>query len=262
LKLAHPNPSDRPFNIEILIGADYYWDFILNHVVCGKGPTIVKSKLSYLLSGPIHETNKKNNTEKTGSQDEELKNLAFCRPSSQQKSRKKRMRSKEDLKKQKNKDKPVTSLDSFNQINIKKSKVFSRGLAIPTPVVSLMNNTKPFRDNPPKVYQDHQTSNIVGGPGKHYRPHSRRPYQRTPKHKCLEYSETEKHDTYRQSPCSPSPNLCNQSWRVRSLLSVKHSSNPTIEDDPPSRNPFQSLSSKLGHSRYATNTLTIELSTM
>ncbi|XP_056020449.1 uncharacterized protein LOC130054508 [Ostrea edulis] len=52
LKLAHTNPSDQPFEIEIPIGADYYWDFIMNHVVRGNGPTAVKSKLRYLLSGP------------------------------------------------------------------------------------------------------------------------------------------------------------------------------------------------------------------
>jgi hypothetical protein len=162
LKLAHPNPSDQPFNIEILIGADYYWDFILGHVVRGKGPTAVKSKLGYLLSGPIHETNKKKNTAKTGSQDEKLRNLAFCRPtSSQQKPRKKRARSKEDLKKQKNKDKPVTSLDPFNQMNTEKSKELSGELKkVHIPVVSLMNIAEPFRVNSPKVYRDHQTSSL------------------------------------------------------------------------------------------------------
>jgi hypothetical protein len=264
LKLAHPNPSDQPFDIQILIGADYYWDFILGHVVRGKGPTAVKSKLGYLLSGPIQETNKKKNTEKTGSKDEELRNVAFCRPtSSQQKSRQKRTHSKEDLKKQKNKDKPVTSLDPFNQMNTEKSKELSGEVEkVPIPVVSLMNKAEPCRVYPPKVYRDHQTSSLVGGPRKHYRPHSRRPYQRTPKHKCLECPETEKHDIYRRSLCSPYPNLRNYSWRERSPSRIKHSSNHTIEDDPPSRSPFRSLSSKLGHSRYATNTLTIELSKM
>jgi hypothetical protein len=74
----------------------------------------------------------------------------------------------------------------------------------------------------------------------------------------LEYPETGKHDKYHWSPCSHYPNFRNLSWRERSPFRINHSSNPTIEDDPPSR----SLSSKLGHSRYATNTLTIELSTM
>jgi hypothetical protein len=31
--LAHPNPNDQPFEIQILIGADYFWDFVLNHVM-------------------------------------------------------------------------------------------------------------------------------------------------------------------------------------------------------------------------------------
>ena len=45
------------FEINLLIGADYYWMIVENNVVRGPGPTAVASKLGYLLSGP---TNLKN----------------------------------------------------------------------------------------------------------------------------------------------------------------------------------------------------------
>ena len=53
LPLAHPVTGDENFDISILIGADYYWQFIEDHTVRGNGPTAVKSKLGYLLSGPL-----------------------------------------------------------------------------------------------------------------------------------------------------------------------------------------------------------------
>ena len=37
----------------MLIGADYYWSFVQDHVIRGDGPTAVQSKLGYLLSGPL-----------------------------------------------------------------------------------------------------------------------------------------------------------------------------------------------------------------
>ena len=37
----------------MLIGADYYWHFVQDRVIRGKGPTAVESKLGYLLSGPL-----------------------------------------------------------------------------------------------------------------------------------------------------------------------------------------------------------------
>ncbi|XP_070576393.1 uncharacterized protein [Ptychodera flava] len=40
--------------ISVLIGADYYWDFVEDRVIRGSGPTAVSSKFGYLLSGPIH----------------------------------------------------------------------------------------------------------------------------------------------------------------------------------------------------------------
>jgi len=53
LPLAHPVTSDENFYISILIGADFYRQFIQNRIVCGDGPTAVESKLGYLLSGPL-----------------------------------------------------------------------------------------------------------------------------------------------------------------------------------------------------------------
>nr|XP_006822848.1 PREDICTED: uncharacterized protein LOC102809068 [Saccoglossus kowalevskii] len=52
LKLAHPVPKADSFQISVLIGADYYWDFIEDHVIRGPGPTAVWSKFGYLLLGP------------------------------------------------------------------------------------------------------------------------------------------------------------------------------------------------------------------
>ena len=53
LKLAHPVTSDHKFEIGLLIGTDYYWSFIQDHIVRGQGPTAQQSKLGYLLSGPV-----------------------------------------------------------------------------------------------------------------------------------------------------------------------------------------------------------------
>ena len=53
LPLAYPISENENFEISILIGADYYWHFVQDHVVRGDGPTAVQSKLGYLLSGPL-----------------------------------------------------------------------------------------------------------------------------------------------------------------------------------------------------------------
>lgn len=53
LRLAHPVTSDHQFKISILIGTDYYWAFIQDHIIRGEGPTAQQSKLGYLLSGPV-----------------------------------------------------------------------------------------------------------------------------------------------------------------------------------------------------------------
>jgi len=53
LPLAHPVTSDENFEISILIGADFYWQFVQDNIVRGDGPTAVQSHLGYLLSGPL-----------------------------------------------------------------------------------------------------------------------------------------------------------------------------------------------------------------
>ncbi|XP_045171011.2 uncharacterized protein LOC123533438 [Mercenaria mercenaria] len=62
LKLAHPVTEDNNFTISMLIGADFYWDIVEDRIIRGEGPTAVKSKIGYLLSGPVpaesaHSTN-------------------------------------------------------------------------------------------------------------------------------------------------------------------------------------------------------------
>ena len=53
LQLAHPVTVREQFEVTLLIGADHYWKVVEDHVVRGPGPTAVKSKLGYLLSGPL-----------------------------------------------------------------------------------------------------------------------------------------------------------------------------------------------------------------
>jgi len=53
LRLAHPVSSGN-FSINLLIGADHYWDIVQDTIIRGdRGPTAMQSKLGYLLSGPI-----------------------------------------------------------------------------------------------------------------------------------------------------------------------------------------------------------------
>lgn len=53
LRLANPVTRSGNFEISLLIGADYYWQFVGDHIVCGEGPTALQSKLGYLLSGSL-----------------------------------------------------------------------------------------------------------------------------------------------------------------------------------------------------------------
>ena len=53
LKLANPVVDNEDFKISLLIGTDYYWTFVQDHIVRGNGPTAQESKLGYLLSGPL-----------------------------------------------------------------------------------------------------------------------------------------------------------------------------------------------------------------
>ena len=52
LPLVHPVTTAENFEISLLIGADYDWEFVGDHIVRGMGPTAMSSKLGYLLSGP------------------------------------------------------------------------------------------------------------------------------------------------------------------------------------------------------------------
>ncbi|XP_063404398.1 uncharacterized protein LOC134687869 [Mytilus trossulus] len=54
LQLAHPVTQDEKFSISLLVGADYYWSLVQDEVIRGDGPTAVKSKIGYLLSGPLN----------------------------------------------------------------------------------------------------------------------------------------------------------------------------------------------------------------
>jgi len=53
LRLANPVTRTGNFDISLLIGANYYWQFVDNHIVRGEGPNAMQSKLGYLLSGPL-----------------------------------------------------------------------------------------------------------------------------------------------------------------------------------------------------------------
>jgi hypothetical protein len=52
-KLANPYTGDEMFEVEIVIGVDYYWDVVENKIIRGNGLTAMKFKLLYLLSGAI-----------------------------------------------------------------------------------------------------------------------------------------------------------------------------------------------------------------
>jgi len=53
LQLAHPVTTAENFEISLLVGADFYWDLVGDHIIRGDGPTAMSSKLGYLLSGPV-----------------------------------------------------------------------------------------------------------------------------------------------------------------------------------------------------------------
>jgi len=54
LKLADSNPTNSGLKIDVLVGSDFYWDFLTNEVKRGEeGPVAVNSKLGYVLNGPI-----------------------------------------------------------------------------------------------------------------------------------------------------------------------------------------------------------------
>ena len=47
--------------VDTLAGADHYWDIVENEVIKGPGPTAAKSKIGYLLSGPLSNSNHSEN---------------------------------------------------------------------------------------------------------------------------------------------------------------------------------------------------------
>ncbi|XP_063436701.1 uncharacterized protein LOC134718141 [Mytilus trossulus] len=60
LRLAHAVNKDASFEIGLLIGADQYWNIVEDENIRGEGPTAVRSKLGYLLSGPLKGTHSMN----------------------------------------------------------------------------------------------------------------------------------------------------------------------------------------------------------
>ena len=57
LTFAHPITNEHTFEINLLIGADYYWNVVEDEIIKGRGPTAVKSKIGYLLSRPTPSIN-------------------------------------------------------------------------------------------------------------------------------------------------------------------------------------------------------------
>ena len=53
LPLAHPVTMAQKFEISLLVGADFYWDLVGDHIIQGNAPTAMSSKLGYLHSGPV-----------------------------------------------------------------------------------------------------------------------------------------------------------------------------------------------------------------
>lgn len=54
LDLAHLPTGKDTLSIEMLIGADFFWSFVGSEApIRGEGPTAIKSRLGYLVSGPL-----------------------------------------------------------------------------------------------------------------------------------------------------------------------------------------------------------------
>ena len=56
LQLPNPITAGEQFEVTLLIGADHYWQVVEDHIIRGQGPTAMKSKLGYLLSGPLSQS--------------------------------------------------------------------------------------------------------------------------------------------------------------------------------------------------------------
>ncbi|XP_045023635.1 uncharacterized protein LOC123468017 [Daphnia magna] len=59
LKLAHPVSTKSTFEVDILVGADTYWNIVGDQVIRGSGPTAVDSKIGYLISGRLQYSGEK-----------------------------------------------------------------------------------------------------------------------------------------------------------------------------------------------------------
>ena len=54
LNFADNNTESKVLEIDVLIGGDYYWDFVCDEVVRGESDLVAPlTKLGYVLSGPI-----------------------------------------------------------------------------------------------------------------------------------------------------------------------------------------------------------------
>lgn len=53
LTLSHPITAAGNFEISLLVGVDFYWNLVGDHIVKGGAPQPLGSKLGYLLSGPV-----------------------------------------------------------------------------------------------------------------------------------------------------------------------------------------------------------------
>jgi hypothetical protein len=63
LELADENEDNKDDTIDILIGADHYWDFITEDIVRGEGgPSAISSKLGWLLSGRTTQSSSNNHS--------------------------------------------------------------------------------------------------------------------------------------------------------------------------------------------------------
>ena len=56
LPLADYSRGDEGLEIDVMLGADYYWTVVQNHVVRGElhGPVAIRTRLGYVLSGPVN----------------------------------------------------------------------------------------------------------------------------------------------------------------------------------------------------------------
>ena len=59
LILADNNPNNKNLKVDLLIGADFYWSVVNDHIIRGeKGSIVLNSKVGYILSGPLNHENK------------------------------------------------------------------------------------------------------------------------------------------------------------------------------------------------------------